>query len=121
MTLAKLAVLALFARIFTLSSRMIQIGISFFTAYTLLWCVAGMLVIFLGCRPLSSNWGEPYQCRPDFKTSVSVGIVNIISDIRILALPQPAILGLHLSFRRKLALGFVFMMGGLYVLREVLG
>ncbi|KAF2462875.1 uncharacterized protein BDR25DRAFT_385439 [Lindgomyces ingoldianus] len=111
--LAKLSVLSLFARIFTMSNRTIQIGVYFFTVYTILWWISLIFLVFFQCRPFSSNWGIPSQCHVSFATSVSTGVLNAISDIGILALPQPAIWKLQLSLSKKLALSLVFLTGGL--------
>lgn len=76
---------------------------------------AGVFVIFLGCRPLSTNWGVPHQCRPSYRTSISVAVCNTIADFVILILPQPMIWQLQLPRMKKLALSVVFLMGILSV------
>ena len=123
MALGKLSILALLARVFTLRQKLFKIGIYFWAVYTFLWWSAGLLVIFLECRPVSTNWGSPTQCRPAFKTSVSTSVVNAISDIGILILPQPLIWQLHLPPMKKLGVSLLFLVGSLYVpnLQELMG
>lgn len=116
MALGKLSILALLARIFTLRRTWFKVSIYFWATWTLLWWTAGWLVIFLECRPLSTNWGVPTQCRPAFKTSVATSVFNAISDVGILILPQPMIWQLQLPYSKKLALSLVFLFGGLYVM-----
>ncbi|KAK3213942.1 hypothetical protein GRF29_28g1538354, partial [Pseudopithomyces chartarum] len=113
MTLGKLSVLAFLNRIFSPSNRAIQIGVWIFSIYTIAWAIAQLLVYFLECRPLSSNWGVPYQCVPPTWVWPTLGILNIVSDVGILVLPQLKIMRLHFSLPKKIGLCFVFMIGGL--------
>ena len=118
MALGKLSVLAFLDRIFSLSNRAIQIGVWLFTVYTIAWFIAQELTYFLECRPLSSNWGVPFQCVPPTWIWPVLGIINIVSDVGILVLPQLKIMRLHFSLPKKIGLCFVFMIGGLYVLHS---
>ena len=111
MALSKIAILALLVRIFTLDKLWFKIGIYFWLTWTILWWIAAVFVVFLECRPLSSNWGVPYQCRPAFGTAISVAIVNTVSDVGILFLAQPIIWNLHLPLPKKFMLSGVFMIG----------
>lgn len=115
MTLGKLSVLALLARIFTLHQKWFKVAVYFWATWTLLWWTSGWFIIFLECRPLSTNWGVPTQCRPAFASSISAAVVNAVSDVGILFLPQPLIWQLHLPVAKKYALSVVFLLGGLYV------
>jgi hypothetical protein len=111
MFLGKLSVLALLARIFTLSNRPFKIGVYFWATWIFLWWTASWFIVFLECRPLSTNWGVPYQCRPSFTTSICAAVFNVISDFGILILPQPLIWTLRLSYGKKLAISLVFLVG----------
>ena len=115
MMLGKISILLLLVRVFTLHQRWFRLSVYFWAAWTMLWWIGGLLVIFLECRPLSTNWGVPTQCRPSFTTSVTVGVFNAVSDVGILMLPQPLIWKLHLPFNKKLWLSVLFMVGSLYV------
>ena len=111
MTLGKLSILALLARVFTLRQKLFKIGVYFWTVYALLWFIGDLLVITLECRPVSTNWGIPTQCRPAFSTSVSVSVVNAVSDTGIWLLPQPLIWRLQLPTLKKLGLSLLFLLG----------
>lgn len=115
MFLGKLSVLALLARIFTLSNRPFKIGVYFWATWIFLWWTASWFIVFLECRPLSTSWGVPYQCRPSFTTSICAAVFNVISDFGILILPQPLIWTLRLSYGKKLAISLVFLVGILCV------
>ena len=115
MLLGKLSILALLARVFTLHKKWFKISVYFWATWIVLWWTSGLLVIFLECRPLSTSWGVPTQCRPAFKTSVATSVFNSISDMGILILPQPMIWKLHLPFSKKFGLSILFLFGSLYV------
>ncbi|KAL1979196.1 hypothetical protein VTN96DRAFT_6518 [Rasamsonia emersonii] len=112
MALGKLSVLALLARAFTLRELWFKIGVFFWATWIVLWWMAGWFIIFLECRPLSTNWGVPTQCRPAFRTSLSTSLFNAVSDVGILILPQPLIWKLRLPFIKKFALSLIFLVGG---------
>ena len=114
--LGKLSILALLARVFTLHQMWFKVGVYFWATWTLLWWTAGWFIIFLECRPLSTNWGVPTQCRPSFETSICAAVFNAVSDVGIFTLPQPLIWQLQLPFLKKLALSLLFLVGLLYVL-----
>lgn len=111
MLLGKLSVLFLLSRIFTLESKLMKYGIITIGIWTVLWFIAGVLYVFLHCRPLSTNWGKPHQCLPNFYESVIFGVLNVVSDLAILLLPQPVIWKLNLPTGKRLALSLVFLVG----------
>ena len=114
MALGKLSILALLARVFTLHQKWFKVGIYFWATSTVLWWTSGWFIIFLECRPLSTNWGVPSQCRPAFRTSISAAVFNAISDLGVLILPQPLIWKLQLPVAKRFGLSLVFLMGSLY-------
>ena len=116
MVLAKLSILALLARVFTLHWMWFKVGVYFWTTWTILWWFASCFVTFLECRPLSTNWGVPTQCRPTFQDGVCVAVFNTISDIGVLVLPQPLIWHLQMPRLKKLGVSLVFLSGALYVI-----
>lgn len=115
MALGKLSILAMLACIFTLHRKWFKISIYFWATWTVLWWTASWFIIFLECRPLSTNWGVPTQCRPTFRAGVIFAVFNSVSDVAILILPQPMIWQLQLPISKKIGLSLVFLFGGLYV------
>lgn len=115
MALAKLSILALLTRVFTLHQIWFKVGIYFWTTWTILWWVASWFITFLECRPLSTSWGVPTQCRPTFKASVCAAVFNATSDIGVLILPQLLIWRLQIPGPKKLGVSLVFLVGALYV------
>lgn len=112
-SLGKLSILALIVRIFGLGSKVIKVGTYVNAIWILLLWIGLTLTVAFQCRPLSSNWGEPYSCVSSFTISVVGGVLDAMSDLGALVLPQPTIWSLQLSFRRKLAISFVFLFGTL--------
>ena len=111
MALGKLSILALLARVFTLHQMWFRVGVYFWATWIVLWWTSGWFIIFLECRPLSTNWGVPTQCRPSFTTSLSASVFNAVSDVGIWVLPQPLIWQLQLPYTKKLALSLLFLVG----------
>lgn len=80
-----------------------------------LWGAAIFLVCALQCRPLRGYWDKsvPATCIDGNEFFIVNQIFNVIMDFVLLALPLPIILGLHRSWRERLALAGVFALGGL--------
>ena len=115
MALYRISFLCLYLRIFLDKTFRVlcKIGITF----TALCNVAFILVTIFQCVPVSAIWDktvEPATCIKSKAFWFSYAMINIVSDVTILALPIPQILKLHLSWRNKLGLIAVFMMGSLY-------
>ncbi|KAI8959968.1 hypothetical protein F5Y11DRAFT_284916 [Daldinia sp. FL1419] len=113
MVFAKLSVLALYARIFTLRRKYMRWGVYSVGTLTILWFLSCTLGVFLVCQPLSSIWGVPEQCLPPHASSVTFAAVNLFTDIIVLVLPQPAIWSLQRSSTEKLNISLIFLLGTL--------
>lgn len=114
MTLVKFSALALIVRLFTLQDRVMRYGVYALAGYNSLAFIAAFLVITLQCRPISSWWGEPYLCSTSNAVSIGIGVVDIVSDVCTLLLPQRSIWRLKMSSKRRLGLSLVFLVGILY-------
>ena len=80
--------------------------------------VAGILGTILQCVPLSDLWKPPGITPPvchtfSFTLIITLGVVNIVTDITILSLPIPLVWGLQVSKSRRWQLVAVFSLGGL--------
>lgn len=115
MALSRLSILALLARVFTLQRMWFKVSIYFWATWILIWWTSGLFIIFLECRPISTNWGEPTHCGPTHTTSIITAVINSVADVAILMLPQPMIWQLQLPNIKKLGLSLAFLFGGLYV------
>lgn len=72
--------------------------------FIILWNVGDIIGGFLMCRPLAKNWNAaiPGTCgsQPDYY--FSMGVINIITDIFLIALPMPYLYRLRMEWRKKI-------------------
>lgn len=94
----------------------------------LAWCcvfittgylITNHIVLPLYCKPLSYYWSQFYKgstgyCPVDeAKFYLGVGIINMFGDLCILAVPAPAVWRLQMPRAQKIAISFIFLLGGL--------
>lgn len=79
--------------------------------------LAVTIATLLNCRPLKYSWiglsWEQYCFNYNIFWMVT-GVVEVIIDIVILALPVRIVLQLQLSQKRRFSIMLVFLLGGLY-------
>lgn len=70
-------------------------------------------VEIFGCTPRQKMWRPtlPGKCLDINNINIASAIVNLVSDLIILVLPQKVIWGLKLSPRKKMGVAAVFAMG----------
>ncbi|CAK4030963.1 hypothetical protein DOTSEDRAFT_174493 [Lecanosticta acicola] len=110
-SITKASILTQYLRVFNgRTTRMCCWLLLFCLLPTTCWGVFGG--VFL-CKPAAKLWNVqlPGHCRDAQTYWVSVGAVNIGLDFFTLLLPLPAIAGLHLPRRQKLATLLVFLLG----------
>ena len=113
MTSAKLSILYLYRRIFSVK---IFRRVSFLTAAI---CVAWWLVFpvtsLVPCRPVEKFWHPQIEgyCYNFGKFFIVMASTEIVLDVVILSLPIKMILGLQISCKRKILLCCVFLVGSL--------
>lgn len=82
-----------------------------------LFYVTSILVINLSCLPHAKIWDKTIvggRCI-DYKPMwISGSIINLLSDIAIVALPQKIIWRLQVSTKKKIGIALVFTFGVLY-------
>ena len=105
--------LALYVRVFRMTDKWFRYSIYVITAYIVLWTIGVYLDILLTCRPVSKYWTA--NCAPTYSTTVSTGVLNIISDVAVLLLPQPQVWKLQMPLKRKIGVSIIMMLGVLYV------
>ena len=108
----KLAILALYLRLFTLKPYRIVV-----------YCLAGIVlstgivcpVISLNlCRPFEFNWDRTVpggECWDENAFYRWGSLPNILTDVAMLVLPMPLVWNLHMSKRLKLGLTLTFLTG----------
>ena len=109
----KLCILSFYRRIFAVAE--FKILSSIVVAVVIAWWIAIVLVSIFSCHPINGFWDATVKPRCINTEAFFVGnaVPNIVTDIIILLLPIRMIWRLHVSRDQKLALSFVFMLGGL--------
>ena len=84
---------------------MISIHILFYVALT--------IVELLACKPRGENRNRPFEgrCVNEWDVFVATGVVNVFSDVLILALPQNIIWKLRISTPKKFGISLIFAVG----------
>lgn len=115
--LNKVSVVLLYLRIFI--SRSFRIS-----AYVVIAIVSGCSIGGIGatiwqCVPIAGAWDKTIgaKCIDSDKFWIAYAIMNILTDVMVLSLPIPSILRLQLSWRNRIMLCCMFLLGSLYVIR----
>lgn len=116
LTLVKLSVLMLYARIFgTVRGYRIAFWIVGFVVVA--WCIAMNFANLFGCVPIHKSWdiSVPGHCVSIKAHLFGGAILNILTDLALLLLPMPGLWRLQMSTRRKVGVVGVFISGYLWV------
>lgn len=116
---AKMSILFLYKRIFSISvpfRRQVYAVIAIVTMY---W-IAIVLADIFTCIPFKYSWinsNSPAPYCANFNLFwFSTGIIETVLDVVIISLPVGMVAKLHLSMRKRIGLGGVFLLGALWVL-----
>lgn len=84
--------------------------------------IAVMLTISLGCQPYDGNWTvKPFpgeNCTLKLQNVWATSILNIVTDLAILAIPLPLLVSLRLPIWKKLGLSLCFVRASLSYRRQ---
>jgi hypothetical protein len=77
------------------------------------WAIATILAGFLICRPFAMNWDQTIKghCGNQVASFQGTGVVNLLTDLVVLALPMPYLSRLNLTLYKRLVLMGVFSVG----------
>ena len=125
----KLSLLLFYRRVFTTNSktthaRRMRTAIYLVGAYVTAAYLASQFSYIFICLPVSFWWNTAYAIvglQPPTTGEyanlvpriISLAVINIVSDLLILLLPMLGLQPIHLPLRRKVAIFFVFALGGL--------
>ncbi|KAF2122028.1 hypothetical protein BDV96DRAFT_562816 [Lophiotrema nucula] len=128
MLCAKLSILITYLQIFG-HYRKFKWAVWGVMAFNIAYLGATTLVHIFWCTPVAATYGikKPGQkaavCIDGYKTDLSIGALNLLTDTIILILPMPMLYHLQLSKARKVAVASVFCVGavtvGATIAREV--
>jgi hypothetical protein len=110
----KFSILLQYKRIFCVQS--IRILIYIVGSLVAAWLVMKEGTAIFTCNPIQKLWDPTVvggHCLDLPKYYIGVAVPNIFTDIVLLAMPLPYIYGLHMKTLQKIAIMFVFILGGL--------
>ena len=121
----KLSILIVYQKIFLVHQRWFKTALWINGVYASCLGIAATFVFIFQCWPVNYYWtrfvayygDSPPKgtCLPQLAHLVTPQILSTVSDIIILLLPVPIIIGLQIQTSRKIALSFVFLLGGFTV------
>lgn len=111
-SLSKMSLLILYIKVFpptrlTIVSKATCIGVT-------LLAITGVMCTLLICTPIQSNWyldTPGRHCGSQKAVFGIYGVFNLLTDVMVLGLPIPSLLGLKLPYWRKVGLVFTFAIG----------
>ena len=112
----KISILSLYLRIFTRKSfrSLCYVNLAIVVCFTL----GATVATILQCIPIAASWDKSIhaRCTDSIAFWLAWCVINIVTDVAILALPVREVLHLQLPRREKLGLLAVFSLGALLVL-----
>lgn len=120
-TAIKVSILLMYRRIFSIDEsfrlQSLLVGV-----VVLAFWIAATIATLLHCRPMNLRWislSDEHCFNLNLFWMVT-GVVEVVIDTVILALPVRMVLGLNLSRKDKVSVVFVFLLGGLYALLSLI-
>ena len=110
----KLSVLSLYRRIFSVPK--FKLAANIVQGVVIAWWIAVILVSIFSCNPINGFWDKLYTKSKCINTEhffIGNAVPNIATDIVILILPLREIWHLNTQRHQKVALSFIFLLGGL--------
>lgn len=110
---SRLSILVLFRRIFTLGIP--RICTILLIIYMILFILSQTVVGAVECRPIAAFWDISIKgtCINQFLFYKMSGILNIVGDVAIMALPVHSVWTLHASFARRAGIAAAFLSGSM--------
>jgi hypothetical protein len=111
----KISILTLYSRIFSRTTGWFTPTLYVSAIFVALYSIPQVLTYIFQCVPIRSLWErvDSSVCI-NFKDVIVVfGIINIVTDWAILALPLPVVAGLKMERRTKFSISALFLLGGL--------
>lgn len=111
--LNKVAAILLYLRLFVTKS--FRVACFVVLGIIVAWSIGGVGATIFQCVPIEGAWNKSIEatCIDSNKFWVAYAVMNILTDIMVLALPIGPIVGLQMNMREKLLLCGVFLIGGL--------
>ena len=109
----KIAALLLYKRIFDTAKFRYRANV--FIAFICAWWFAETITGVFICRPVAGSWNSTLkaECLSARNYDIAYAIFNITIDVAILTLPMWMIWRIKIKTAQKVALTFVFLIGGM--------
>lgn len=111
-SLSKMSLLILYIKVFPISRLTTVSKVTCITVGLL--AVSGVLCTMLICQPIQGNWDLTLpgrHCGSQKTLFGTYGVLNLITDVMVLGLPIPSLMGLKLPPLRKIGLVATFAVG----------
>ncbi|OJJ78179.1 hypothetical protein ASPBRDRAFT_37377 [Aspergillus brasiliensis CBS 101740] len=121
LALAKLSVLLFYRRIFAIN-RAFSIATWILGAIVVGWFISTACGLIFASHPVVGEW-QPWVAHSHIAYKpfwITYGVLNLVLDIVILALPQPLVWKLNLSKARKRQLSLVFLLGAFICVASII-
>lgn len=112
--LNKISIVCLYYRIFAVSSRSFRIACHVANGFIIASGMAFIIGTVFQCQPVAAFWDKtihPAKCFKNEPWWISYSVVQILTDVGLLALPIRQVLQLGMTKAEKLGLCFVFGTG----------
>lgn len=111
MSFSKVSVLLLYTKVFAVAT--VKYAAWGTMGLIAAWAVGTVLAGLLICQPIAMNWTQVPggKCGDQVLSFTITGIVNLITDVAVLALPMPYLYKLQLPLYKKVVLISVFSVG----------
>lgn len=122
MSLVKIAILLFYYRIFKVSQRLL-IAIWVMGTVIICWYITSVLVGCFQCYPARFLWDRTIpggKCIPEDALWIGSSVSSLVTDAAILAVPMPIIWNMRVTWRQRIAISAVFLLGSLYVFISLL-
>lgn len=108
----QVSVIFFYIRVFGVSTMFKSACYGLITMITLFW-VSGFFSLIFSCTPISRSWdiSESGTCLPYRPYCASVGVLHVLFDLAIVALPMPMIWHLQVNRRIKIILSGLLGLG----------
>lgn len=110
----KFSTLLLYRRIFD-SNRKLMIACWVVAAVIAGYSIAQIVMSIFQCTPVHKAWdpATPGTCLNTYIAATTPAAINVVADFATVFLPMPLIWGMQITWKRKLQLLGIFMLGGL--------
>ncbi|KAI5920888.1 hypothetical protein F4810DRAFT_713087 [Camillea tinctor] len=100
-----------------------QKAVRYLGVYVAMGWTASEVAFFTACMPFEGYWGMPPpnpQCTTLQYYAIVTGCFNISSDLLMLGIPIPLVLGMNMPWRRKVVLLLIFGLGLFVIIAALL-